>query len=441
MTLAIAFDPSEDFEYVEQDVTTAVKHTKEEKAVFKRYIGGLKRRGFCKLDDASSNYTRLFNRFDRKPQSMSFISSDFSKWLYRNKESCRMPTTNYLTYALEHIVGQRFIPNASDYWVDPITECTYANTWRKYKPTTDCKTLDPLFVKFFERLFPDADERHIAFQWLAHIFQFPSDRPSWALLLNSEVGTGKGFLVEQILHPLLHHTQVIAKFSRLTGQFSTSLEENLLLLLDDCKATSSTQQIELKSLLSEERVYVERKNAQGGMVPTFTRIILARNEARPLDLDEDERRWFVPQRLVHEVDLATTQKSLAALQIWLNSPGSLDAVYSFFMTYDLSGFNPKFVAQTKTLLEMVKQSKGIDSDLLADFIAAGNTVFTTADWLAEYARQGFQPLKDLKLIPALLLEAGYEKSTPTVHGKRLTICYPRGWDAKAIEAAYKLPTF
>lgn len=426
-------------DYVEQDIALAATHTADEKTIYRAYVKGLKRRGFCKLDDATSAHTRLFNRFDRKPQSMSFISSDFSKYLNKIKKACRMPTTAYITYTLEHIVGQRFIPNASDYWTDPITECTYANTWRQYKPLTSCTEVPELFILFLERLFPNETERHIAVQWLSHIFQRPEERPSWHLLLNSEVGTGKGFLVESILHPLLHHTQVIAKFSRLTGQFNTTLEENLLVLLDDCKATSSVQQTELKSLLSERRVFVERKQQQGGMVDTCTRIILASNEVKPLDLDEDERRWFVPTRLVHKEDLAKTQQFIKSLQIELDKPGSLDAIYYYFMNYDTKDFNPKFVAQTATLLDMVKLSKGIHGDLLAEFIEE-NEVFTTAEWMAEYDRQGLPKLRDVKTIPALLAEAGYEKSKPTVHGERNTLCYPKGWSPAQIEEVYPKKT-
>ena len=429
----------DELDYSEPDEVLAKEHTKEEKAIYRAYIANLKKRGFCKLDDATANQTRLFNRNDRKPQAMSFIANDFGKWKRKHRKVCRTPTAAFITYTLEHIVGQKFIPEAGEYWTDPITECTYANTWRKYQPTSDCTEVPEAFLLFLERLFPLATQRHLAVQWLSHMFQKPRERTSWHLLLTSEVGVGKGFLVEEILHPLLHHTQVIAKFSRLTGQFSTTLEENILVLLDDCKATSSAQQTELKSLLTEHRVYVERKQQQGGMVDTCTRIILASNEAKPLDLDEDERRWFVPARLVHEENLQSTQQFIKSLQLVLDKPGSLDAIYHYFMTYDLTDFNPKFVAQTDTLLDMVKLSKGIHGDLLAEFIE-DHPVFTTAEWLAEYDRQGLPRLRDTRKIPALLLEAGYEKGRPTVHGQRDPLCYPKGWDAAQIEAVYPKPS-
>lgn len=88
---------------------------------------------------------------------------------------------------------------------------------------------------------------------------------------------------------------------------------------------------------------------------------------------------------------------------------------------------------------MVSKGKGIHGELLAGFIE-DHPVFTTADWLAEYERQGLPKLRDAKAIPALLLEAEYEKGKPTIRGKREALCYPMGWDAAQIEAAYPEPT-
>ena len=256
-----------DLEYVEPETVLAATHTQAEKAIYAEYVKGLVRRGFCKLTNSAANYPQIFNRFNKQTTTMCFIGEDFARWQRQNQKVCRTPTAAYLTYTLAHIVGQKFVPNGGSYWVDEITECTYANTYRAYKPTTDCTKVPPLLLEYFERLLPVQSERHLFLQWLAHIFQRPQQRPSWHVMFTSEPGTGKGFLVEQILHPLLHHTQVIATYGKLTGQFSTTLEDNLLVLLDDCKARSEAQQTTLKSLLSEERAYIERKREQGDPAP------------------------------------------------------------------------------------------------------------------------------------------------------------------------------
>ena len=64
------------------------KPSPADKITLAAYVVTLKSRGFCKLDDASSNYTRLFNRFNGKPLPLSFIDNDFSRWLFVNKQNC-----------------------------------------------------------------------------------------------------------------------------------------------------------------------------------------------------------------------------------------------------------------------------------------------------------------------------------------------------------------
>ena len=420
---------------IESDAANATPYTADEKAIYKAFVKYLKNKGMCKIDDASSKDTRLFNRFDKKVQSMSYIENRFQNWIRENKKACRMPKTSYITRTLAHVVGSQFVPNGGDYWTDSVTDYTYANTFRVYRPVTTCTELDPRFMKFFVRLVPDAYERHLFLQWLSHIFQRPGERPSWHIMLTSDAGTGKGFLLEKILHPLLHHTQVIASYARITGQFSTVLADNLFVLLDDCKSKSEATQTALKSFMSEERVFVEHKHQTGGMTKTYTRFLLASNEQIPLAFDKDERRWVPLTRAFHEVNRETTQAHIKELSDWMDLPGSLDAVHNFFMTYDLDGFNPKCPPQTATMREMVSKGKGIHADLLADFIL-DNEVFTTSEWMAEYERQSLPKLRDAKAIPALLLEAGYEKSRPTVHGERETLCYPLGWTPQQIEEVY-----
>lgn len=301
-----------------------------EKAVIAEYVGNLVKRGFCKLDDAASNQTRLYNRFNGKILYFGFLENDYANWLHRTGKTCSYRNPSYLAYTLPHVIGTKFVPNVGEYVTEHDSGCAFVNTYRKYEPSTEAADVSPLFIEYLERLFPVAEERHIVVQWLAHIFQYPEQRPSWHLMLTSEPGTGKGFLVQETLHPLLRHTSVVASYAKVMGQFSTVLEDNLLILLDDCKAKSETVQTQLKSLLSEERTYAERKHMQGGMVDTYARFILASNEYKPLHLDASERRWYVPSRLQHRESRQETQAFIKQLADWLAIPGSLCKVYNYF---------------------------------------------------------------------------------------------------------------
>ena len=412
--------------------------TDAEEIILAEYVKRLKERGFCKIDDAASIQTRLFNRFDKKTRHFPFIKNDFSKWLRKTSQKCEYRSVDYIVETLTHIVGSKFVPKDVTFYTDPLTDCTYANTYRAYKPQSDCTELSPLFLEYLERLAPIPEERHIFVQWMAHLFQHPEQRPSWHIMLRSEPGTGKGFLLQNILHPLLNHTSVVADYSKVMGRFSGVLADNTLVLLDDCKARSDATQTQLLSVLSEDRAYVEKKNIDGGMEDTFTRFILASNEAKPLTLEASERRWYIPARLEHRKDRYETQAFIKKLYGWLALPGSLDAVYYYFMSYPLEGFDHKCVLDSDGLRQIVGLSKSPYADFLEGFIKE-HKVFTYVELVDAITTEKLTKPGDAHLVH-LLREVGYEKTQPRIDGKLTRLCHPVGMTLEEKRTAYKEET-
>lgn len=379
------------------------------------FVKDLKSSGFVKMNNDKFPVTRIYNKHTESNHSKDILEDKLSEYIETNNlveklgnevvDDMYSGVIGYSFRSLPLVIGTTFEPSPS-----PIIRCglsglKYVNTYKTYTlaPTVS-NEVSPLWFEYLERLFPDPDERHIALQWLSHMFQKPLQRPSWHLMLSSVAGTGKGFLVENILNPLLSgQSYSLRKFSQLMGQFSGCLENNMLILLDDTKSKSSTTQTELKSVLSEERQYIEKKGEQGRMKKTYARIILASNEIRPLQLDEDERRWFATSRLVHKVSPEDTQQFISQLANWLSKPSSLDSLYSWFMQYNLTGFNYKRIDQTTTIKQMIEQSKSVGEEVAIEW-ANTKRVFTDAQLKEEFGRE-----KDLA--KSYLLEAGWKKST------------------------------
>jgi hypothetical protein len=399
--------------------------TDPDKAVHKEYAANLEKLGFCTIDDEKSFQTPLLNRKNGKRLPLSFIANDFRNWRRASKKDCVAVSAAYVLAALPHVIGTKFIPQPLVYFTEPQTGCTFVNTYRPYEPTTDATDVSPIFLEFFQRLAPDERERHIFVQWLAHAFQRPHERPSWHCLLTSDTGTGKGFLVNEILHPLLRHTSIVADYKQVMGRFSSVLEDNLLVLIDDAKARSDATQTQLKSLLSEERTYVERKGLQGGMVPTYARFILASNEHRPLFLDAAERRWFVLARVEHRHDRQETQAFIQSLADWLSLPGSLCRVYNWFMSYPLDGFNHKSVPDSAGLAVMVAMSRSPYADGIAEFVAE-SSVFTYAELVQGLKELGLTKLPGDRELGHLIREAGFHARRTQIDGKQINLYRPDG---------------
>jgi hypothetical protein len=207
------------------------------------------------------------------------------------------------------------------------------------------------------------------------MFQFPEVRPSWHPMILSATGTGKGFLLEAILTPLLcGQTRIVKKYAELTGRFANVMEGTILVQLDDCKSRRDDVQTQLKSLMSEERVMVEQKHQAAGMVKTYTRFFLASNEEVPLDIDESDRRWWVPKRLEYSDGLTgddgrkDRKKLIQKVANWLKNDGALEAVLQYFMTYPLTDFDPKTPPMTETLREQIAKSVTIEESFALDLL-------------------------------------------------------------------------
>jgi hypothetical protein len=408
-----------------------------EVAIHLEYAHRLKDRGFCTLDDATANHSQLFNCINQHRLPLSFLPNDFGKWLREHGRQCDEFRPGLILTCLPHVIGSRFIPKPTRFIDEPATGCTFVNTYRRYSPVIDDAECDGVLQDLFDRMFPDALEQRTVKQWLGHMFQHPEERPSWHLMWPSDTGTGKGFMIEKILHPLLHHTSVISNYSQVTGQFSGVLASNLLVLIDDAKAKSDATQTQLKSLLSEERAFVEKKYGDAGMVKTYTRFILASNEDRPLKLEANERRWYVTAKIGHRHSRSETAAFIGKLAAWLELPGSLDRVFNYFMGYDLTGFNPKSVPDSSGLAAMIEMSHDPFTEFLRGYVS-DHCVFRYADMVEDLRQEGMTKPSDRELVH-LLREVGYEKSQPRIEGKLLRLCHPAGMSLAAIRENYREP--
>ncbi|WP_141107019.1 primase-helicase family protein [Herbaspirillum aquaticum] len=365
---------------------------------FRKY---LEQEGFCLLVNTKFKEIVLYNWVSKATEPLSVLPIRFKRWDAAKSDATGI--TDYIKCSLELVSGEVFVPNAGRY----ITShgSTWVNIHNPFQTSSGSCEVSPLFLELFERLFPVEEERHVCVQWMADIVQNPEHRPSWHLMLSSAPGTGKGFLFHNILTPILQHTHLVKDYDGLMGKHSVALAHNLLILLDDAKTSSDSMETKLKSALSEPRVAIEPKHEMPRMVDTYARVILASNELRPLRLDKDERRWYVPQRIEHRVSLEETANFISQIAAWLEEPESLGKVYNYFKTYSLEGFNRKYVNQTETLKEMIGMSESPIEGFLSAYLD-DEPVFTYNGIQDALAAEGYNKQKD-SYLKRLLNEAGY----------------------------------
>lgn len=378
------------------------------------YVLMLDNRGFCVPYDVRQqhflSWEYLFNVLKPK-QSFDDFKAD-------------------LRFKLPTVAGTVFEP--SNTAIISHSNTHYLNTFKSYSPTTNKHQqadLSPLNA-FFERLFPIDEEREIVLNWIAHLIQRPYEKPSFHLMLIGEQGTGKGTLCNALIAPLISNQLVsINNYSQLTGRFSDVLADNLLIVLDDCKRGNHNTSTALKSLLTEKRVYVERKGLQGKMVDTYSRFTLNSNDKLPIPLEHNDRRWFVPQYMNHAVDRKETQQFISAFVKWLES--NTDNVYWYFMDRDISQFNANDCPITATKQSLQEKSTPSITEYIQDYIDTVWPYFSKAE-INTYLKQ-----QSLSYTQSELNEAietiSYECKQVRVKNERYRICVPKNAEPTIID--------
>lgn len=353
-------------------------YTPAEQAAIKAFQAALTVGRYHKLYDAGSPLPRIISGTDPEPQPLSWLTGRFPDFCKENGYTypAKPPSDFYLAMPLTAVTGTIFLPKGPAIYSRLRSQHRRVNTYQEFEPLHPAIELSPLFLDFFRRLFPVPEELHTFCQIIAHALRFPHLRTSWHSMLSSEQGTGKGFAFKEIITPLFAmQTKLVARFAAMTGQFGgTVFNRCMWLMLDDCVPGSASTQAQMKSLLSEERIYIEEKGKTGEMAEIYTRMILASNDDVPLPVEEQTRRWWIPQKLGYcnglkgKAGREHRQAIIKALAEWLALPGAMEAVHAYFMAYSLDDFDPKNVPITATFNAMVAKSETPEEGAAADFV-------------------------------------------------------------------------
>jgi hypothetical protein len=418
----------------------APKYTTAEREAIRGYTAALSRGRYFLLFNAASPFPRLISGDNTEPLPLSFLSADFRDYCRESGHQlpAKPPADAYFATAMRSVTGTAFLPNGSDLIRARHSRHCYVNTYRSFEPQHPAIQLSNLFHEFVACLFPVTTERHTFLQYCGHMIQRPEERPSWHPMLLSETGTGKGFLYNDILRPLLCNQTFLAKrYGEILGKFSPVMEDSLLVLLDDCKSRREDTQTALKSLMTEEMVLLEKKGLQAGMVPTYARFFLASNEQVPLDLDDTERRWWVPKRLGYSNGLEAKagrddrQALIKHLSAWLKTDGALEAVHTYLATYSLEGFDSKNCPMTTTLQEQIDRSETEEQACAREFLEDHSLKVVKSSEMREAIKLAGMRNPSNNALPLLFAHGGYQQDTLTPTGKNPT----RWWFPVTMEKA------
>jgi hypothetical protein len=204
--------------------------------------------------------------------------------------------------------------------------------------------------------------------WMARGVQKPERQAEIAVVLQGEQGTGKGFFAYafgSLFTPYFFHS---SSSKEVIGQFNWHLQETLVLFLDESFfAGDKSHKGELKRIISESTLSLERKFRDRIQTRNHLKIIIASNEDWVIPAGMSERRFFAldvaPDRMQDTEYFGAIDKQLKC--------GGREAMMYDLLHLDLSNFDHRTAPRTEALADQQAHSLDLVSSYWAELLEDG----------------------------------------------------------------------
>ena len=190
--------------------------------------------------------------------------------------------------------------------------------------------------------------------YLAHIIQKPWEKPGVALVVNGPKGSGKDTpfdFVGDLLGHMFHNTYTPE--NTIWGRFNGDMKHNLMAKIEEANLSMMTKEVEekFKSIITAPKHTFENKGKDvGDSKPSYSRFIATTNNAVPIHITDDERRFCLLQ--------ASSEKRgnlgyWMGVRAWWDKKESKEAVMWLLETRDISTFEVRVYPKTTYYYEVL----------------------------------------------------------------------------------------
>jgi hypothetical protein len=155
------------------------------------------------------------------------------------------------------------------------------------------------FVEFMNRLCPSEQDRFELMKWCATLIAKPEIKMSYGVLVISQMqGVGKTTLGEKILRPIvgIHNTSVPEQNQIVDSAFNEWQELKRLVVINEIYAGDNHKAYNyLKGLVTDSTITINKKFCSTYQLDNWLHIYACSNSMAALKLENDDRRWLVPQ--------------------------------------------------------------------------------------------------------------------------------------------------
>ena len=209
----------------------------------------------------------------------------------------------------------------------------------------------PLFHELLDEVICSGNEKCALYlwSWLAHVVQFPKEKPGVAVVLRSDAqGVGKSCFADYVGSLLGRHFRTVTHGRHIHGNFNSHLKDTLMLFGDEAVwgGDRSTESI-LKQLITEPSMIIEMKGKDVFEVRSYLRLMLATNSEWAAPVSLTDRRYFV---LDVSADKRNDFDFFRKLQHEQDN-GGREALLQTLMDFDLSDFEVRNIPETPARLD------------------------------------------------------------------------------------------
>jgi hypothetical protein len=226
------------------------------------------------------------------------------------------------------------------------------NMWKGFavKPKGGLEDI-PLFHELIDEVICSGNEQWALYLWgwLAHMVQFPKEKPGVAVVLRSDAqGVGKSRFAEYVGSLIVRHFSTVTHGRHIHGNFNSHLKDTLLLFGDEAVwgGAKSAESV-LKQLITEPSMLIEMKGKDAFEVRSYLRLMLATNSEWAAPVGLTDRRYFV-------LNVANSRKNdhdfFKNLK-YEQTHGGSEALLQALMDFDLSDFEVRSIPETSARLE------------------------------------------------------------------------------------------
>ena len=188
--------------------------------------------------------------------------------------------------------------------------------------------------------------------WFAMKLQKPWIKMAVVPCLKSKEGSGKNIILNMFKKIMDKYYISVANINQILGDFNGIIEAKMLIDLDEVSYGGNKAQCnKLKSLITEDRQVVNKKNKEMYEIDNYADYIITTNEYYFLYVDKDSRR-FVCYEMDDELCGSQTPEKKAIINTILAVPA--ESFAKFLYNRDIENFNPREFLRTPLFQNQVE---------------------------------------------------------------------------------------